>query len=193
LIPLGVMVLVACGPEPSAATPGPNALPTPAQADLPAEAPPVSIPSGFVFPVPSPLTAGNAWIYAQRALFEHTGSLCFTTMESEPAGDPGYEAMAAELVGSSGVLADGRSFVGRLEDALIAFDLQPTGIEIGGVAFGIGLVTPERAMPQLPVGTVWTPRLDRFDLNDGRTGWTLGATWIAVVDRTCSVLPTTPD
>ena len=132
-------------------------------------------------------------MYAQRALFERTGSLCFTTMEAEPGGDPGYEAMAAELDGSTGLLADGRSFIGRLEDALATFDLQPTGIAIGRVAYGIGVVTPERAMPQLPVGTVWTPRLDRFDLSDGREGWTLSATWIAVVGRPCSVLPTTPD
>jgi hypothetical protein len=173
--------------------PGPNALPTAPPADLPSEPPPVTIPTGFVLELPTPLTAGNAWMYAQRALFERTGSLCFTSMESEPGGDPGYEVMAAELVGSTGLLADGRSFVGRLEEAMAAFHLQPTGIAIGRVAYGIGVVTPERAMPQLPAGTVWTPRLDRFDLNDGRTGWTLSATWIAVVDRTCSVLPTTPD
>jgi hypothetical protein len=160
---------------------------------VPTEPSPLTIPSGFVLEVPSPMTEGNAWMYAQRALFERTGSLCFTTMEYEPGDDPGYEAMAAKLVGSTGLLADGRSFVGPLEGALAAFHLQPTGIAIGRVAFGIGFVTPERAMPQLPAGTMWTPRLDRFDLNDGRTGWTLTATWIAVVDRTCSVLPTTPD
>ena len=182
LILLGVIVLLACGPEPSAATPEPNALPTAPPADGRTEPPPVTIPSGFVLEVPTPLTAGNAWMYAQRALFERTGSLCFTTTESEPAGDPGYVAMAADLVGRTGLLADGRSFVGRLDDALVAFHLQPTGIAIEGVAYGIGLVTPEQAMPQLPVGTVWTPRLDRFELDDARTGWTLSGTWIAVVD-----------
>jgi hypothetical protein len=188
-----VLLVVACGVAPRPSTPPPSALPTAPQEVVPTDPPPVPIPSGFVLEVPSPLTAGNAWMYAQRALFERTGSLCFTTMEAEPGGDPGYEAMAADLESSSGLLADGRSFVGRLDDALAAFHLQPTGIAIGHVAYGIGLVTPERAMPQLPAGTVWTPRLDRFDLNDGRTGWTLSATWIAVVDRTCSVLPTTLD
>jgi len=193
LLVLSVMVPVACGHEPTASTAGSTVVPTAPKADLPTEPAPVSIPSGFALEVPTPLTAGNAWMYAQRALFERTGSLCFTSMEAEPGGDPGYEAMAADLGGSSGLLANGRSFVGRLDDALVAFDLQPTGIATGRVAYGIGQVTPERAMPQLPAGTVWTPRLDRFDLSDGRTGWTLSATWIAVVDRSCSVLPTTPD
>jgi hypothetical protein len=171
--------------------PGPSVPLTVPREDLPSEPAPVAIPSGFVLELPSPMTEGNAWMYAQRALFERTGSLCFTTMEYEPGGDPGYEAMAADLVGSTGPLADGRSFVGPLEDALAALHLQPTGIAIGRVAYGIGLVTPERALPQLPAGSAWSPRLDRFDLNDGRTGWTLTAGWVAVVDPTCGVLPTT--
>jgi hypothetical protein len=190
---LSVAVLVGCGVAPTASTPGGSAIPTAPREDVPSQPPPVAIPSGFVLEVPSPLTAGNAFMYAHRALFERTGSLCFTTMESEPVGDPGYEAMAAELPESTGLLADGRSFVGPLEDALAAFHLQPTGISIGRVTYGIGLVTPEREMPQLPAGTVWAPRLDRFDLNDGRSGWTLSSTWVAVVDRECGVLPTTHD
>jgi hypothetical protein len=192
LVPV-VLLLVACGGSPGDSSTVPFALPTAPREDLPTEPPPVTIPPGFVFPVPSPLTAGNAWIYAQRVLFERTGSLCFTTKEAEEAGDPHYEAMAAELAGSAGLLADGRSYVGPLEDALAALDLEPSGVAIGTVVYGMGFVTSERAMPQLPVGTVWTPRLDRFDLNDGRTGWTLSSTWSAVVDRTCGVLPTTPD
>ena len=187
-----VLLLVACAVAPRPSTVGPIAPPTAPREALPSDPPQISIPSGFIFPVPSPMTAGNAWIYAQRALFERTGSLCFTTMEAEPGGDPGYEDMAGELVGRTGLLADGRSFVGPLEDALIAFHLEPAGIAVGHVAYGIGLVTPERAMPQLPAGTVWAPRLDRFDLKDGRTGWTLSSTWSAVVDRSCGVLPTTP-
>jgi hypothetical protein len=186
-----MILLMACSLAPTP-SPGPFAHPTAPREDLPTEPPAVTIPPGFVFPVPSPMTAGNAWIYAQRALFERTGSLCFTSMEADDAGDRHYETMAAELEESAGLLADGRSYVGRLEDALAALDLEPTGIATGSVAYGIGFVTAERAMPQLPEGPVWAPRLDRFELSDGRTGWTLSATWTAVVDRPCGVLPTTP-
>jgi hypothetical protein len=57
---------------------------------------------------------------------------------------------------------------------------------------GIGRVIHRRAMPQLPAGSVWTPRLVRFELADARTGWSLSGDWVAVVERTCGVLPTTP-
>ena len=191
LLPV-IMLLIACSGAPGPSPPV-SALPTPPREDLPTEPPPATIPPGFVFPVPAPLTEGNADIYAQRALFDRTGSLCFTHMDvdGEYAGD--FEAMAAKLGGDEGLLEDGRSYVGPLEEALAALDLEPTGIVIGTIAYGIGLVTESRAMPQLPVGTVWTPKLRRFELADGRTGWTLSGPWIAVVDRPCSVLPTTPD
>lgn len=169
------------------------ALPTAPPEDLPTEPPPGTIPPGFVFPVPAPLAEGNADIYAQRALFLRTGSLCFTHLDVDGGiRDIDFDAMAAKLAGTTGPLEDGRSYVGRLSDALPALDLEATGIEVGRVAYGIGVVTARQALPQLPAGTVWAPRLERFDLADGRTGWTLSGPWIAVVPRECSVLPTTP-
>lgn len=196
LLPAAIL-LVACSVAPGAsspATPGPEvtfALPTAPPEDLPTEPPPVTIPPGFVLPVPSPLTAGNAWTYAQQELFERTGSLCFTHMEADGGGDLRFDGMAAKLTGSVGLLEDGRSYVGPLKDALAALDLEATGIEADGVAYGIGLVTAERALLHLPMGTVWAPRLDRFELADGRTGWALSGPWIAVIGD-CGVLPTTP-
>ena len=188
-------LVVACG-GPTPETPDPAAIsaPTvPTDSDA-TEPPPETIPSGFAFPVPVPLTAGNADIYAQRALFHRTGSMCFTHIDVDGGiGGIDFDAMAATLAGDGGLLDDGRSYVGPLDGALTALELEPTGIEVGGVAYGIGLVTAERAQPQLPAGSVWTPRLERFDLADGRTGWTLSGSWIAVVDRPCSVLPLTPD
>jgi hypothetical protein len=186
------MLLVACVVAPSASTPRPNARPTAPIEVLPTEPPSVVIPSGFDLEVPSPLTAGNAWMYAQRALFRRTGSMCFTHIDVDGGiGDIEFDGMAAKLVGDIGLLEDGRSYVGTLDGALAALDLERTGIEVGGVAYGIGVVTVERAMPQLPTGSVWTPRLERFELADGRIGWTLSGPWIAVVDRSCGVLPTT--
>ncbi len=169
-------------------------LPTAPVEDFPTDPPPASIPPGFVFPVPAPLTTGNADIYAQRALFLRTGSLCFTHVDDEGGIDHNaFESMAAKLGGRDGLLEDGRSYLGSLGDALPALDLEPTGIEVNGVAYGIGRVPENRAQPHLPAGSVWTPRLERFDLADGRSGWTLTSGWIAVVPRPCSVLPTTPD
>lgn len=190
---LTAVVVGACGvPRPTtndpANTPG---QPVPVDAPPP-EPPPATIPPGFVFPVPSPLTEGNADAYSQKVLFERTGSMCFTHTDAEPAGEPDLDGMAARLVGDEGILEDGRSYVGALPNALAALDLGPTGIVTGDVAYGIGRVTGERAQPQLPEGSVWAPRLERFELADGRTGWALTGDWTAVVERECGVLPTTP-
>jgi hypothetical protein len=193
LLLVAILVVACTDPGPTTTDPGATfALPTAPPESYPTEPPPGTIPPGFVFPVPVPLTEGNADIYAQRALFERTGSLCFTHLDAERAGDPRVDGTAAKLDGDEGLLEDGDSFVGPLEHALPALDLESIGIEIGDVAYGIGRVIHRRALPQLPAGTVWTPRLDRFGLTDGRTGWTLSGSWIAVVDRACGVLPTTP-
>jgi len=192
LLLLAILAVACSGPD--LATPDPGgtlALQTARPEHAPTEPPPGTIPPGFVFPVPVPLTEGNADIYAQRALFERTGSLCFH-LDAERAGDLSFDGMAAKLDEDEGLLEDGDSYVGRLEHALPALDLEPVGIEIRDVAYGIGRVIHRRALPQLPAGTVWTPRLDRFALTDGRTGWTLNGSWIAVVDRACGVSPTTP-
>lgn len=170
-------------PEPSAFV-----LPTAPPEDLPSEPPAVTIPPGFDFPAPSPMTEGNADIHAQKALFERTGSLCFTHYDVSSVGVD-YEAMASRLAGTEGLLDDGRSYVGPLEDALAALDLEPIGIALDAVAYGIGVVTSERATPQLPSGATWAPRLELFKLADGRTGWSQVGPWIAVVDRQCGVVP----
>lgn len=203
---LAPLLILACATAPGASptvlesstsgTPEPEgtfALPTAPPEDIPSEPPAVTIPPGFAFPAPTPLTEGNADIHAQKALFERTGSLCFTHYDVSAVSDVDYEAMAARLGATEGLLEDGRSYVGPLGDALAALDLEPTGIALETVAYGIGLVTAERSQPQLPVGVTWAPRLERFELTDGRTGWTLSGPWIAVVDRPCGVLPTTPD
>ena len=192
LLTAAILIVACSGPGPSV----PDSrrtleLPTaPPQTD-PTEPPPGTIPPGFVFPVPTPLTEGNAWIHAQRALFQRTGSLCFAHVDDE-GGVSHLQGLADQLAEPEGLLADGRSYVGPLVDALAALDLEPTGIETGDVAYGIGVVRPERALVHLPAGTVWTPRLSRFELADGRTGWSLTGGWTAVVDRACGVLPTTP-
>ena len=164
-------------------------LPTAPDENLPSEPPAVTIPPGFVFPAPSPMAEGNADIYAQKALFERTGSLCFTHFDVERVGGVDYEAMASRLAGNEGLLEDGRSYVGPLDEALAALDLEPTGISLDSVAYGIGEVQSERAQPQLPSGAVWAPRLEPFKLADGRTGWSLSGPWIAVVERECGVVP----
>lgn len=194
LLPVATLV-AACGSPGPTPVPGVTfALATAPPEDYPTEPPPGTIPPGFVFPVPAPLTEGNADIYAQRALFHRTGSLCFTQVDPEGGIDiTVIEDMAAKLAGREGLLEDRRTYVGSLQDSLEALDLEPTGVVIEDVAYGIGVVAPEHAMPQLPTGTVWAPRLDGFELADGRTGWTLSGSWVAVVDRPCSVLPTTPD
>ncbi|MBA2253583.1 MAG: hypothetical protein H0W07_00525 [Chloroflexi bacterium] len=177
--------------SPTAASPSAEvtfALPTATNENLPSEPPAETIPPGFTFPVPSPLTEGNAEIYAQRALFERTRSLCFTHCDVEKVEGADYEAMAAALPGREGLLEDGRSYVGPLDDALAALDLEPTGIALEGVAYGIGIVGAQRALPQLPVGVVWAPRLAAFSLADGRGGWTLDGPWIAVAGD-CGMLP----
>jgi hypothetical protein len=171
-------------PEPS-----PFVLPTASDEDLPSEPPAVTIPPGFEFPAHTPMTEGNADLHAQKALFERTGSLCFTHYDVSSAGDVDYEAMASRLAGTDGLLDDGRSYVGPLEDALAALDLEPTDIAFETVAYGIGVVTSERATPQLPTGATWAPRLELFKLADGRTGWSQIGPWIAVVDRQCAVVP----
>jgi len=192
---LFAIVLVACTDRgPATTDPGDTfALTTAPPENYPTEPPPGTIPPGFVFPVPAPLTEGNADIYAQRALFHRTGSLCFTQVDPEGGIDiTAIQAMAAKLARREGLLADRRTYVGCLPDSLEALDLEPTGVVIGDVAYGIGVVAPEHAMPQLPAGTVWAPRLDGFELADRRTGWTLSGSWVAVVSRPCSVLSTTP-
>jgi len=167
----------------------PFVLPTAPPENLPSEPPAVTIPPGFEFPAPTPLTEGNADIHAQKVLFERTGSLCFTHYDVLPAGDVDYEGMASRLTATDGLLEDGRSYVGPLDDALAALHLESTGIALKTVAYGIGVVTPERATPQLPSGATWTARLELFKLEDGRTGWSQVGPWIAVVDRPCGVLP----
>ena len=169
--------------------PSPFVLPTASPEDLPSEPPAVTIPPGFEFPASSPMTEGNADIHAQKALFERTGSLCFTHYDVTPSGDVDYDAMASRLAGTEGLLEDGRSYVGPLEDALAALHLEPAGIALDAVAYGIGEVTSERATAQLPAGATWAPRLELFTLADGRTGWSQVGPWIAVVDRECGVVP----
>jgi hypothetical protein len=187
---LSVAILACGGPPPQPV--GTVAPPAAPRETDPSEPPPGTIPPGFVFPVPFPLTAGNADIYAQRALFARTGSMCFTHMDVDGGiGGIDFDALAATLDSQVGLLEDGRSYVGPLAGALPALDLEPTGIDVDGVAYGIGVVTAERAEPQLPAGTVWAPRLERFGLADGRSGWTLSGPWVAVVDRSCGVLPAT--
>lgn len=159
----------------------PDAAPSPSTAPGGSAPATATIPPDFVFPVPSPLNEGNADIYAQRALYERTGSLCFTHYEVDSAGDVDYQAMAGHLQGQEGLLEDGRSYVGPLSDALRALDLDPTGIELDTVAYGIGVVPSSRARPQLPVGVTWAPRLAKFRLPSGASGWTLDGPWIAVV------------
>ncbi len=167
----------------------PFVLPTAPPENLPSEPPAVTIPPGFEFPAPSPMTEGNADIHAQKALFERTGSLCFSHYDVSSVGDVDFEAMASRLAGTEGLLDDGRSYVGPLEGALTALDLEPTGIALDTVAYGIGVVSSERATPQLPSGATWAPRLELFKLADGRTGWSQIGPWIAVVDRRCGVTP----
>jgi hypothetical protein len=190
---LAAAFLGGCGmpPTPPPADPDPLfTLPTAPPENYPTEPPPATIPPGFVFPVPAPLTEGNADIYAQRALFDRTGSMCFTHVDDE-GGVAHLDGLADTLAGPEGLLGDGRSYVGPLENTLAALDLEPTGIRVGNVAYGIGRVPPDTDLVHLPAGTVWTPRLTRFELADGRTGWSLTGGWIAVTEP-CSVLPTTP-
>lgn len=182
-----LLLTLACGGLPVATPADPAAtvsLPTtPLETDRPAP-PPGTIPPDFVFPVPGPLNEGNADIYAQRALFHRTGSMCFTEVDDEGGGSH-LQGLADKLTEPEGLLDDGRSYVGPLQDALAALDLEPTGIQVGDVAYGIGLVLSERALVHLPEGTVWAPRLTQFELADGRTGWSLTGGWIAVVGRDC--------
>jgi hypothetical protein len=190
-----LLLTIACGAPPAPPPVGPAAtfsLPTgPAETDT-AAGPPVTIPPGFVFPVSGSLNAGNAEEHSWKALFDRTGSLCFTHVDAEPAGEIDRDGQAANLVGDEGLLEGGSAYVGPLPNALTALDLAPTGIVAGDVAYGIGPVTRERARPQLPEGSIWAPRLERFHLADGRTGWAMTGDWTAVIDRDCGVLPTTP-
>ena len=192
LLVLAILVVACTDPSPTKTHPGATfALPTAPPENAPTEPPPGMIPSGFDLPVPVPLMEGNADLHAQRALFHRTGSLCFTQVDDE-GGVAHLEGLASTLGGPEGLLEDGRSYVGPLEDALAALDLEPTGIRVGNVAYGIGRVQPDSDLVHLPAGTVWAPRLTRFELPDGRSGWSLTGGWIAVVDRACGVLPTTP-
>lgn len=199
---LASLLVVACTVAPAASPiapressdsvdPGvsPFVLPTAPPENLPSEPPAVTIPPGFEFPATTPLTEGNADIHAQKVLFERTGSLCFTHYDVLTVGDVDYEEMASRLTATEGLLEDGRSYVGPLDDALVALDLESTGIALKTVAYGIGVVTPERATPQLPSGATWTARLELFTVEDGRTGWSQVGPWIAIVDRPCGVLP----
>lgn len=127
---------------------------------------------GFTFPsLAKPETRGDAIAYANKLLFERTGRLCMTQNFEDPVGLPDWEAMIAGLATPTGMLADGRSYLGDLGGALEAFGLEPSGIEFKGLAYGLGRVRADRALPQLPEGTWWLPELQVFTIGDGRTVW----------------------
>jgi len=151
------------------------------------EAPLDTLPPGFSFPpLPDRLTRGDVVIFANKLLYERTGKICVQQNFEEPAMRPDWDAMAADLPGGEGLLEDGRTYIGDLSGALRAFGLERTGLKLPGLAYGIGRVPKERALPHLPEGTWWLPEFAQITLSDGRTGWTWTGAYFAS-HPTCEV------
>jgi hypothetical protein len=131
-----------------------------------------TIPPGFTFPpIEGKFTPSNAMVFANKLLFERTGRLCLARNFEEPAGLH-IELLAANDLRTEGLLEDGRSYIGTLQGVFSAYGLDSVGMELPDIAYGLGRVPADKALPQLPEGSWWLPEFVPFALKDGRSGWT---------------------
>lgn len=182
------LALVACGRlQPAGAdvaSAAPSAEPA---ASLGVVATPASAEPTFVFPsLAPPRTIGDVNQFAEKLLYERTGRLCYMRAIIDPGGPPDWEGMARTLSTPEGLLSDGISYVGDLSGTFYAFGVEPSGIELPDLAYGIGRVPSWHASPSLPEGAWWLPEFGQFSLKDGRSGWYWTGQYIAS-PPTCSV------
>jgi len=130
---------------------------------------------------PSNAGGSQALLPAQFALMEASGSDCLSSFEGDMVLDGiDLEGMAGRLGADSGVLEDGRGWVGSIDDARQHFGGARFVAEDGAEHWFLTTDPATLGLLQATGGPVAAALID-LPLADGRTVWHLGPRWFVSI------------